>query len=255
MEGFIVEKKGKLGKKKYVLISGLPGIANVSKIAVDYLSEKIKAKEVFSIYSYYFPNSVVIDKNNLVHLPKVSIKKGKLGKKDLLLLTGDVQPTDDKSYMLTELILDLVEKNVKEIITLGGIGLKKLPKEIKVHVALNDEKLKEKLKNIDVVFDGNKTVGLIIGVAGLLLGLSKLRKIPAFSLLVETLGMPMYIGLNEARILLSKLSSYLNEEIDLSGLEGKIKEVREIIKKVKRREKRRIKEEAKKVEKSTKYIG
>ena len=43
---------------KPILIEGLPGIGNVGKIAVDFLIEELKAKKIYSFFSYKFPHSV-----------------------------------------------------------------------------------------------------------------------------------------------------------------------------------------------------
>src|SRR3989344_4827127 len=85
-----------------ILIEGLPGIGNVGKIAIDFMIEELKAKKLYSLFSYTFPHSVFVNDDDLVELPSIEIYYKKFngngaGKRDLLILTGDVQPVDEVS--------------------------------------------------------------------------------------------------------------------------------------------------------------
>ena len=97
-----VKKLPKLNKP--VLIEGLPGIGNVGKVAVDFLIEELKAKKLYTLFSYTLPHSVFVNEKNLVELPDITMYyKQRKGKKDLLFLTGDVQPIDEvSSYQFSE---------------------------------------------------------------------------------------------------------------------------------------------------------
>ena len=136
-------KEPKLDKPLF--IEGLPGIGNVGKIAVDFLIEEFKAKKIYSFFSHKFPHSVFINENNLVETPKLEIyyKKFNGNKRDLLLLTGDIQPIDEEScYSFCEEILKIVKKyHCAEIITTGGIGLQNIPEKPKIYCTGNDEDL------------------------------------------------------------------------------------------------------------------
>ena len=127
-----------------IFIEGLPGIGNVGKVAVDFLIDELDAKKLYEITSYTFPHSVFINENNLVELPMVEIfyKKFNGKKNDLILMGGDVQPTDEvSSYEFSDKILDMVQKfKGKEVITLGGIGLAEVPKKPKVYCTGNTKK-------------------------------------------------------------------------------------------------------------------
>src|SRR3989338_2715122 len=111
-----------------VIIEGLPGIGNVGKIAVDFLIEELKAKKLYTFFSHKFPHSVFVNEDNLVEVPKLELyykRFGNSNKKDLLLLTGDIQPIDEEScYSFCEEIIAIAKKfKCSEIITTGGIGL------------------------------------------------------------------------------------------------------------------------------------
>lgn len=217
-----------------VFVEGLPGIGNVGKVAVDFLIDELKAKKLFEITSYTFPHSVFVNEDNLVELPIVEVFYKAGGKRDILLLGGDVQPIDEiSSYEFSEKILDMAEKlNVGEIITLGGIGLNDIPKKPKVYCTGNTKKIIDKYKSDSVSNNLYGIVGPIVGVSGLLLGLSTRRNIEAISLLAETYGHPMYLGIKGAKEILRVLNKNLDLKIDVNKLDREIKDIEsEIIKK------------------------
>src|SRR3989339_2044149 len=120
-----------------LFIEGLPGIGNVGKIATDFLIEEFKAKKGFSFFSHKFPNSVFVNEANLVEMPKIELYFKKFNdakKRDLLLLTGDIQPIDEEScYTFCEEIIKIAKHfKCSEIITTGGIGLQNIPERPRV---------------------------------------------------------------------------------------------------------------------------
>lgn len=213
--------------KSAVLVEGLPGIGNVGKIVVDFIIEKLKAKKIYEFMSYQFPHSVFVNEENLVELPKIEVyyKKFNGKKKDLLLLAGDIQPIDEEScYSFTDKILDICKDHkVKEIITIGGIGLQTIPKKPQIFCTGNNKQIIKRYKtgtSINPKLYG--IVGPIVGVTGLLLGLSERRKTPAIALLAETFGHPMYLGVKGAREILKVLNKKLNLNLNLKDLDKEI---------------------------------
>ena len=231
----LIGKKPKLNKP--ILIEGLPGIGNVGKVALDFIIDELKAEKLYDIFSYTFPHSVFVNEKNLVELPSISVYYKKLGNKksDLLLLAGDVQPIDEQSsYEFTEKMLDLAEKyNCREIITLGGIGLQEVPKKPRIFCTGNDGNIIKRYKaGVDLNSNLYGIVGPIIGVSGLLLGLAKKRNISAISLLAETYGHPLYLGIKGAREIIKILDKKLELKIDLNALNNEIEKMeKDIIKK------------------------
>jgi len=218
-----------------VFIEGLPGIGNVGKVAVDFLIDELKAKKLYEITSYTFPHSVFVNEDNLVELPIVEVFYKKFsGKRDLLLLGGDVQPIDEiSSYEFSEKILDIVQKfNGKEVITLGGIGLADIPKKPKVYCTGNTKKIIDRYKSDLVSNNLYGVVGPIVGVSGLLLGLASRRGIDAIAFLAETYGHPMYLGIKGAKEILKVIDKNLDLHIDINKLDREIKDIEsEIMKK------------------------
>jgi len=70
-------------------------------------------------------------------------------------------------------------------------------------------------------------VGHVFGIAGLSVGLAKIRDMKGFSLLVDTPGMNP--DLNAARYALITLGKYLGLEVDQSKLEESVLEIKEIL--------------------------
>ena len=162
-----IEQIGKKPKlKNTIFIEGLPGIGNVGKVAVDFIVDELKAKKIYEITSNTFPHSVFVKEDNLVELPKVEVYYKKMAGNDLLILGGDVQPIDEiSSYDFSEKILDIISGfNVKEIITLGGIGLPEIPKKPKVYCTGNSSDLIRKYKDRNVQDNLYGVVGPIFGV-------------------------------------------------------------------------------------------
>ena len=189
--------------KDPILLEGLPGIGNVGKIAIDFVIEELKAKKIYSLFSYTFPHSVFVNDNDLVELPSIELyyKKFDGRKRDLLILTGDVQPVDEvSSYEFCEKVIELAKKmGAREIITTGGIGLNKVPEKPQVYITGNNkEVIKRYAKGTAVETKIHGVVGPIIGVSGLLVGLGKMREMDAVALLAETYGHPMYLGVSGA---------------------------------------------------------
>jgi uncharacterized protein (TIGR00162 family) len=232
-----IVQKNKVPKLKNALfIEGLPGIGNVGKVAIDFMIDEIKAVKVYEITSFSFPHSVFVNDKNLVELPTVEIYYKKVKGRDLLLMSGDVQPIDEKGcYEFSNDVLDLMQKHyVTETITLGGIGLSEIPKKPKVYMAGNSQKIASQYqKNLRGIVEKSLygVVGPIVGVSGLLVGLASQRKIDAVCLLSETYGHPMYLGIKGARELLRALEKKLSLKINLKKLEREIKEIEAEVKK------------------------
>ncbi|MGV8162563.1 MAG: PAC2 family protein [Candidatus Nanoarchaeia archaeon] len=211
--------------KSPVLIEGLPGIGNVGKIVVDYIIEEVKAEKIMEFFAYSLPNSVFVNEDNLVTLPRIELFYKKIDGQDYLFLAGDVQPaTEEGSYSFTELILDIMKKyGCKEIITLGGIGLAEIPQKPEVYCASNDLKFIDKFIKAGAKKEVYGVVGPIMGVSGLLVGLATKKKIKATAILAETLGHPMYLGLLGAKASLTILSKAYKIKINFKELDKEIK--------------------------------
>ena len=208
-----------------VLIEGLPGIGNVGKVAVDFIIEEVNATKIYEIVSHSMPNSVFVNEDNLVELPSISIYFKKSLNRDVLFIAGDAQPIDEvSSYQFSETVLDFLRKlNGSEVVTLGGIGLPNVPKNPKVYcTGTSTEFINAYAKNSSIEPKLYGVVGPIIGVSGLLLGIAKRKKMKGISLLAETYGHPLYLGIRGAREIVKVLNKKLRFQIDMKQLDKEI---------------------------------
>ena len=217
-----------------ILIEGLPGIGNVGKIALDFIIDELGAKKIGEFQSYAFPHSVFVNEDNLVELPSIEVyaKQFKNGRNDLLLLAGDIQPLDEQScYQFSDTVLDMAQDlGCNEVVTLGGIALKQVPKDPQVFLTGNNKDIvKAYQKGTKISNKLYGIVGPIVGVSGVLLGMAARRKIKAVSLLAETYGHPMYLGIAGARQILRLLNGKLNLKLKMKQLEQEMSEIEQEI--------------------------
>ena len=232
----IIEKNG-VQLRNPVLIEGFPGLGTVGKIVIQYLRRQMKAEKLADLYSPHFAYYVLVSKRGSVRLLRNEFYfwKNENGENDLILLTGDTQAqTVEGQYEVASSILDYAEKNgVKLIVTIGGYRTEAKDKPQVVAVSTNPEVLKMALEAGAVSSPpGNP----IVGLAGLLLGLSRLRNMDALCLLGET---PGYIpDPKAAKSVLDVVAKLLKVEVGLAGLEKEIDKSELMIKRMREIEER-----------------
>lgn len=216
-----------------LFIEGLPGIGNVGKIATDFLIEELKAVKLYSFFCYKFPHSVFVTDNNLIAMPRIELyyKKwnGNGKKRDLLLLTGDIQPIDEEScFTFCEEIIKIAKKfHCSQIITTGGIGLQQVPEKPRIFCTGNDTGLLKEytIKELGVEKEIFGVVGPIVGVSGILLGLGKKRDMPGVALLAETFAHPMFLGIKGAQEIMRVLEAKFSLGISLEKMSKQVAQV------------------------------
>jgi len=200
-----------------ILIEGLPGIGFVANIACLHLINELKAKKFCEIHSSSFQAlSVTTDKgllrpplNELYYVHDESYSH------DLIILFGNTQALSAKGqYELCDKILDIAEdRDSRMVITIGGLKRDHVPSSPKVYCTATDlDTLDETMR-----LGADKIQGRVFGVAGLLLGLAKLRGLRGFCILSETPG--LYPDALAAKVALEFLSRYLAVTVDLSRLD------------------------------------
>ncbi|NOZ76658.1 MAG: proteasome assembly chaperone family protein [Euryarchaeota archaeon] len=208
-----------------VMIEGLPGIGHVGRIAARHLASELGVKKFATLHLNSFSPHVLIKKSGLIQTMKNDFyywKAQEEGQRDLIIVTGNTQSTTPEGqYNLTEKILDLGMKyGVQEIYTLGGLGIGRIVDKPKVYGAVTDRSYIPRLKEMDVIVE-RESVGQIIGISGLLLGIGKVRGIPGICLMGETSG--YYLDPNSAQAVLDVLTRLLELEVDMTRLQKRAK--------------------------------
>ncbi len=220
-----VSEKPKLNDP--ILIEGLPGIGFVANIAALHLITELKAKRFAEIVSASFQDFAVTTEGGGARSPVNELYYAKRGDghRDLIIWYGNTQAlTTFGQYELCGKVLDLVQEiGCRTVVSIGGFKKDQVQSVPGLYSAATDqESLKEAL---DL---GTKImVGHVFGIAGLVIGLARLRGVKGFALLVDTLG--MYPDANATRYALSALNKYLDLNVDLSKLDASAEETKRIL--------------------------
>lgn len=210
-----IHEKPKLNDS--ILIEGLPGIGFIANIAALHLIHELKGKLFAEIMSASFQDLAITTDTGGTRSPinELYYCKRNDGSRDLIIWYGNTQAlTTFGQYELCGQVLDIAkELGCHSIITLGGFKKEEVKTTPEIYCAASDDETLSEALNL-----GAKIMeGQIFGVAGLLIGLGKLKGFKGFSLLVETLG--TYPDANGARHTMLALNKFLNLKIDFSRLD------------------------------------
>ena len=170
-----------------VFVQGLPGFGNVGRIAAHLLVKFCEAKPFAELYSPSFPDYVSISSKGITHLPKYEFYAAPLEKNNLVIMTGETQPSFDDvlaHYEVCGEIVDFAEKlGCHFIVTMGGVPITE--DKTQVYVAATSNRLATEFKEKGAVIYSK---GRIVGGTGLTLALAKEQKIDGVCLLGTTTG-------------------------------------------------------------------
>jgi hypothetical protein len=201
-----------------ILIEGLPGIGFVANIAALHLITELKAKKFAEIISASFQDFAVLTETGGARSPinELYYVKREDGGRDLIIWYGNTQAlTTAGQYELVGKVLDIVQElGCHFVISIGGFKKEEVKGVPELYSAATDQTTSKEALDL-----GTKImVGHIFGIAGILIGLSRLRKVRGFALLVDTLG--MYPDVNATKVALTALDKYLNLTVDLSKVDS-----------------------------------
>ncbi len=201
-----------------VLIEGLPGIGFVANITALHLIQELKAKLFAEIQSSYFQDLAMTTGNGGIYFPvnQLYYHKAREGKRDLIIVYGNTQAlTTVGQYELCGKILDIAQElGCKYILTVGGLKKDEKIEKPSLYCTASDKETLQDALNL-----GAKIMkGHIFGVAGLLVGLCKLRDIRGICLLAETPG--LYPDATATREVMKALRKMLNLKINIKSLRG-----------------------------------
>jgi uncharacterized protein (TIGR00162 family) len=170
-----------------IFVQGLPGFGNVGRIAAHLLIKFCEAKPFAKLYSPSFPDYVSISSKGITHLPKYEFYAAPIENNNLIIMTGETQPSFDDvlaHYQVCSEIVDFAEKKgCHFIVTIGGIPITE--DKTRIYVAATSSKLANEFKEKGAVIYSK---GRIVGGTGLTLALAKERKLDGVCLLGTTTG-------------------------------------------------------------------
>ena len=170
-----------------IFVQGLPGFGNVGRIAAHLLIKFSEAKPFAELYSPSFPDYVSISSKGIAQLPRYEFYSAPLEKNNLVIMTGETQPSFDDvlaHYQVCSEIVDFVEKlGCHFIVTMGGVPLTE--DKTQVYIAATSSRLAtEFMEKGSVIY----SKGRIVGGTGLTLALAKERGLEGVCLLGTTTG-------------------------------------------------------------------
>jgi uncharacterized protein (TIGR00162 family) len=170
-----------------VFVQGLPGFGNVGRIAAHLLIKFCEAKPFAELYSPSFPDYVSISSRGITNLPKYEFYAAPMEKNNLIIMTGETQPSFDDvlaHYQVCGEIVDFAEKlGCHFIMTMGGVPITE--EKAQVYVAATSSRLATEFMEKGAVIYSK---GRIVGGTGLTLALAKERRLDGVCLLGTTTG-------------------------------------------------------------------
>jgi len=216
------------------LICGLPGIAYIGKLTVDYLIQQFQAELVGELYSQYFAPYVLVNKEGLVELLRNELYVVPNGPAaSVLFYTGNAQATSPEGqYYLVNEILDLAKQcGVQRIYAIAAFLTDKAFETPRVYGTTTHVSFLEELEQYGVLPMRN---GSISGMNGLIYGLARTYKMEGACLLGETLGYKTASGQylvdsKAVQAVLEVLTTILGVNVDMVPLQEQIKEMDALI--------------------------
>ena len=200
---------------KPTLVIGLPGFGNVGKIATRLLIRFAQAKPFAELYSPFFPDYVLINTEGICRAPRYEFYASSSERRNLIILTGDTQPSlDDVTahYELCKEILDYAinQHGTQFVITMGGVPVPTPKKQ--VYTAATSPELATEIMQKGAIVYGK---GRIMGGTGLFLGLAKKYGLKGVCLLGATTGMTAdkSAGLEVFKLLVKVLGNDVKEAL------------------------------------------
>ncbi len=199
-----------------LLVQGLPGIGFVASVAVLHLIRKLKAKKFAEVFSPYFQDAVFATAEGDVRRPSIDFYHTRIGSRDLILLYGNTQPlTRYGQYEVSWRLLDLAKSlGCRTVISLAGLRRDQIQGAPKVFCTASDfDTLENALKDGVNIVDGE-----VYGMAGIVVGVARLKEMHGLCLLAETVG--TYPDQKAAKTVLEEFGSLFGMEFDLSDLDS-----------------------------------
>ena len=166
-----------------ILIEGLPGIGFVANIAALHLIKKLNAKKFVQIFSSSFQDFAITTEDGGARTPinELYYAKREDGGRDIIIWYGNTQAlTTVGQYELVGKVLDIaLDLGCRFVVSIGGFKKDEVQPVPAIYSTATD------LETMQDALDlGTKVmVGHVFGIAGLSIGLARIRDLKGFSLL------------------------------------------------------------------------
>ena len=199
-----------------LLIQGLPGIGFVASVAVLHLIRKLKAEKFAEVFSPHFQDAVFATGDGEVRRPSIEFYLARIGNRDLIFLYGNTQPlTRYGQYEVSGKSLDLVKGlGCNTVVSFAGLRRDQLQGPPNVFCTASDFETLENAQKKGV----NSISGEVYGMAGIIVGLARLKGMHGLCLLAETLG--AYPDQKAAKAVIERFSALYDLKFDLSDLDS-----------------------------------
>jgi proteasome assembly chaperone (PAC2) family protein len=207
-----------------ILIAGLPGIGLVANIFVVNLVKSLQAEKFVEVYSPYFEDVAYTTVRGELRRPTIEIYVADTKRRSLILLYGNTQPTVRYGqYELSGKVLDFTKAlGCQEVVCFAGLKRNYIKQAPEVFCTASEFSMLERALRIGV----NTIVGEVYGMAGLLVGLARLKEMKGICFLAETLGISPDV--NAARAVLEKFEAFYDLKLNLSSLSEAVKSMSKI---------------------------
>jgi len=228
---------GEESLKAPVAIVALPGIANVGKIAIETLSQILRAEHFMDLFSKDFPPRVLVRKG-IASIPKTTLHLYRAAPDephDILFLTADFQPsTSTGVYEYADFVAKEFEKlGVTILYSLAAYEqdyeeyFKSYPNDPRIYVSANSEKL------LASISDSPQAVvteaGAIVGANGVIPAwAASMYNMDGACILGETLGV-IKADYRAAKAILERIVDMVGISVDLDIMTPHITKVIEFI--------------------------
>lgn len=220
-----------------IAILGLPGIANVGKIAVETLANMLDATKVMDFFSSDFPPQVFV-RDGIAMFPKSSFfiyRAAPDEAHDVVLLTADFQPaTGGGVFEYADFVAkEFTSFGVKEVYALAAyeIGYKEFfesyPSPPRVFISASSSQLLARISEVSGTIATKE--GVVNGANGFIPAwAASMYDMDGACLLGETLSL-IKADFRAAQSVLEKMSSLLDLNLDLTAMDDEVKRVIEFI--------------------------